>query len=399
MRLVGEANDYVGKGMNGGEIIIRPPNESRFVWANNSIIGNTVLYGATGGKLFAAGRAGERFCVRNSGGTAVVEGVGDHGCEYMTGGVAVVLGRTGLTLAPEWAGVSPYVYDVNDGFSKLYNDAMVSIERMDSNEEIKFLQGLIYEHLEKTESPRANEILQNWNDAFSQNLENRAASHGRTTLVQAGSRVGQTKNQNRRREEGSRVLQAFQGRSREMPKEARSSKLESRIPKETRMSKSEWQTGKITDLDFSDASSNQSADVLRPRQRAQRDSHTKAERDVRLPTPTPGFDIRHSSFVIRHFLGSRPSRFSVNNPKHPLVYEINTRCWLTDLRDRYAWPVSLGSVPEDEFRYWQRLGFTHIWLMVSLGNRPSLPRTRLTESQPEAGLQRGTAWLANPRTF
>ena len=166
MQLIGEANDYVGKGMNGGEIIIRPPEDCSFVWADNSIIGNTVLYGATGGKLFAAGRAGERFCVRNSGGTAVVEGVGDHGCEYMTGGVAVVLGRTGRNFGAGMSGGIAYVYDANDAFSKLYNDAMVSIERMDSNEEIKFLQALIYEHLEKTESPRANEILQNWNDAL-----------------------------------------------------------------------------------------------------------------------------------------------------------------------------------------------------------------------------------------
>ena len=108
LRLFGEANDYVGKGMNGGEIIIRPTEDCRLVWSENVLLGNTVMYGATGGRLFAAGTAGERFAVRNCGGVAVVEGVGDHGCEYMTAGTVVVLGRDRRQLCRRhepWAGL------------------------------------------------------------------------------------------------------------------------------------------------------------------------------------------------------------------------------------------------------------------------------------------------------
>ncbi|MCD6072994.1 MAG: glutamate synthase large subunit, partial [Microvirga sp.] len=166
IKLIGEANDYVGKGMNGGEIIIRPPDACQFVWADNQLIGNTVMYGATGGILYAAGRAGERFCVRNSGGTAVVEGVGDHGCEYMTGGTVIILGRTGRNFGAGMSGGIAYVYDVDGQFADRYNDQMVGIERLDNEEEIKSLQAHIYQHLEKTESPRANEILKNWKDAL-----------------------------------------------------------------------------------------------------------------------------------------------------------------------------------------------------------------------------------------
>lgn len=166
MKLIGEANDYVGKGMNGGEIIIRPPDGCQFVWADNQIIGNTVMYGSTGGYLFAAGRAGERFCVRNSGGASVVEGVGDHGCEYMTGGTVVILGRTGRNFGAGMSGGIAYVYDVDEHFANRFNDQMVGIERLDNEEEIKTLQSFIYQHLEKTDSPRANEILKNWKDAL-----------------------------------------------------------------------------------------------------------------------------------------------------------------------------------------------------------------------------------------
>ncbi len=162
LRLVGEGNDYVGKGMNGGEIIVRPPDGVKFTWADQSIVGNTCMYGATGGRLLAAGRAGERFCVRNSGGTAVVEGVGDHGCEYMTGGTVVVLGETGRNFGAGMSGGRAYVYDPENKFSARYNNAMVGIERFGNEEELKKVQGLIYAHLEATESPRANDILKNW---------------------------------------------------------------------------------------------------------------------------------------------------------------------------------------------------------------------------------------------
>ncbi len=165
IKLYGEANDYVGKGMNGGEIVIRPPDGCNFVWADNMIIGNVCLYGATGGRLFAAGRAGERFCVRNSGGVAVVEGVGDHGCEYMTGGTVVILGSTGRNFGAGMSGGRAYVYDERGDLERNYNNSMVGIEPLTDPTAQKQVQALIYEHLEKTESPRANEILKNWADA------------------------------------------------------------------------------------------------------------------------------------------------------------------------------------------------------------------------------------------
>ncbi len=118
LRLLGEANDYVGKGMNGGDIIVRPQDGVLFDSSQNVILGNTCLYGATGGRLFAAGTAGERFCVRNSGAVAVVEGVGDHGCEYMTGGKAVILGDTGRNFAAGMSGGVAYVHDIENRISK-----------------------------------------------------------------------------------------------------------------------------------------------------------------------------------------------------------------------------------------------------------------------------------------
>ena len=111
---MGQANDYVGKGLAGGEIVIRPPDEAKYVWHHNVILGNTALYGTTGGELYAAGRAGERFAVRNSGARAVVEGVGDHGCEYMTGGAVVVFGQTGRNFGAGMTGGVAYVYDNHD---------------------------------------------------------------------------------------------------------------------------------------------------------------------------------------------------------------------------------------------------------------------------------------------
>ncbi|MBN9689725.1 MAG: glutamate synthase large subunit [Verrucomicrobia bacterium] len=168
LKLIGEANDYVGKGMNGGEIVVRPPDTVKFAWADNSVVGNTCLYGATGGRLFAAGRAGERFGVRNSGGTAVVEGVGDHGCEYMTGGLVIVLGETGRNFGAGMSGGRAYIWDPRNEFPSRYNDGMVGLERFKDEEEAKRVEGLIFAHLEATESPRANEILKNWSQAREQ---------------------------------------------------------------------------------------------------------------------------------------------------------------------------------------------------------------------------------------
>jgi glutamate synthase (NADPH/NADH) large chain/glutamate synthase (ferredoxin) len=159
--LDGEANDYVGKCMSGGEIIVRPPNERKFTPHENSIVGNTCLYGASGGMLFACGRGGERFAVRNSGGVAVIEGVGDHGCEYMTGGTIIVLGRTGKNFGAGMTGGTAYVLDLEDKFESLYNPQLVGLERL-NDEDVLVVQQLVYKHLENTESGRAKEILGDW---------------------------------------------------------------------------------------------------------------------------------------------------------------------------------------------------------------------------------------------
>jgi glutamate synthase domain-containing protein 3 len=162
--LVGEANDYVGKGMSGGEISIRPVSNHLFVAHENSIVGNTCLYGATGGRFFAAGRAGERFAVRNSGVVAVIEGVGDHCCEYMTGGKVVVLGRTGKNFGAGMTGGMAFVLDRDDAFGRNLNRELVVAERLTDEADIVLLKGLIYTHLEKTESQRARDILAEWNN-------------------------------------------------------------------------------------------------------------------------------------------------------------------------------------------------------------------------------------------
>src|ERR1700733_8285062 len=148
--------------MSGGEIIVVPSPVSKFDPAKNSICGNTVLYGATGGSLYIRGRAGERFAVRNSGATAVVEGIGDHGCEYMTNGRIVVLGVTGKNFAAGMSGGVAYVLDQEGTFEQRFNKAMVGLERLSDPFETKSLKETIYKHLELTESARAKEILGDW---------------------------------------------------------------------------------------------------------------------------------------------------------------------------------------------------------------------------------------------
>jgi len=162
LTLVGEANDYVGKGMNGGEIIIRPRSSETFAWHHQSIAGNTCLYGATGGTLFAAGRAGERFAVRNSGATAVIEGVGDHGCEYMTGGLVVVLGTTGKNFGAGMSGGLAFVHDATDAFPRLINPAMISLERLSDDAEVESLRRLVAAHQALSSSPHAQSLLNDW---------------------------------------------------------------------------------------------------------------------------------------------------------------------------------------------------------------------------------------------
>ncbi|MDA3961969.1 MAG: glutamate synthase large subunit [Planctomycetota bacterium] len=162
--LLGEGNDYVGKGMSGGRIVVRPDAKSPFVWSENSVVGNTLLYGATGGEFFAAGRAGERFCVRNSGVTAVIEGVGDHGCEYMTGGTVVCLGKTGRNFAAGMSGGFAYILDEDRNFTRRCNMAMVEVEKVCEDDEWAKLHTLISRHQQYTESPRAAEILADWDN-------------------------------------------------------------------------------------------------------------------------------------------------------------------------------------------------------------------------------------------
>ncbi|MBI2368647.1 MAG: glutamate synthase large subunit [Deltaproteobacteria bacterium] len=162
--LTGEANDYVGKGLSGGVLVLRPPADARFLGHRSVILGNTVLYGATSGQLFAAGRAGERFAVRNSGATAVVEGVGDHGCEYMTGGVVVVIGRTGRNFGAGMSGGIAYVLDEEDVFSGRYNPELVGVERLAAPEDLQLLQSLLIRHLELTHSQRARQLLERWEE-------------------------------------------------------------------------------------------------------------------------------------------------------------------------------------------------------------------------------------------
>ena len=167
LRLEGDANDYVGKGMAGGKIVLFPPRFSKFKTNDTVIMGNTCLYGATGGQLFAAGRAGERFAVRNSGALAVVEGVGDHGCEYMTGGVVVVLGETGVNFGAGMTGGFALVLDLDYSFVDKYNHELIDLHRItpeDMEAYPPYLQDLVWEHSQETGSEWAKHIYENFSD-------------------------------------------------------------------------------------------------------------------------------------------------------------------------------------------------------------------------------------------
>ena len=164
LTLEGDANDYVGKGLSGGKIIIYPPAASTFAPEDNIIIGNTALYGATGGEVYLRGVAGERFCVRNSGALAVVEGVGDHGCEYMTGGRAVVLGPTGRNFAAGMSGGIAYVLDVDGDFAQRCNPQMVDLDALDDLPEQEEVRQMIRRHAEYTGSRHALDILEQWGE-------------------------------------------------------------------------------------------------------------------------------------------------------------------------------------------------------------------------------------------
>ena len=164
LKLIGDSNDYLGKGLSGGRIIVETSPGSPFLAHENIIVGNTLLYGATRGEVFINGMAGERFCVRNSGATAVVEGVGDHGCEYMTGGLVVVLGKTGCNFAAGMSGGIAYVMDEHQLFDTLCNLDMVDLESVWRQEDKDLLFGLIQKHEKLTRSSRARRILDAWPD-------------------------------------------------------------------------------------------------------------------------------------------------------------------------------------------------------------------------------------------
>ncbi len=162
IELEGDANDYVGKGLSGGRIVVYPPRESQFKAEDNIIVGNVCLYGATSGEAYYRGRAAERFCVRNSGASAVVEGVGDHGCEYMTGGTAVILGTTGRNFAAGMSGGIAYVWDLNGNFAINCNLATVELEKIQPGEEEQMVKEMIRRHQAFTGSVRAEQALSDW---------------------------------------------------------------------------------------------------------------------------------------------------------------------------------------------------------------------------------------------
>ena len=164
IELTGDSNDYLGKGLSGGKIIVKPPKESKFKQDENIIIGNVALYGATSGKVYINGVAGERFCVRNSGATAVVEGVGDHGCEYMTGGKVAVIGKVGKNFAAGMSGGVAYVLDENNDLYRKVNKSLVSTEELSNKYDVLELKAMIEEHVKYTNSIRGKEILNDFEE-------------------------------------------------------------------------------------------------------------------------------------------------------------------------------------------------------------------------------------------
>jgi glutamate synthase domain-containing protein 3 len=162
LELEGDANDYLGKGLSGGKILLYPSTASTFVAEDNVIVGNVALYGATSGEVYIRGMAGERFCVRNSGVTAVVEAIGDHGCEYMTGGKAIILGSTGRNFAAGMSGGVAYVLDERGDFATRCNTQMVGLETLTDPEEIADLRESIEQHVKYTHSTKGSKVLADW---------------------------------------------------------------------------------------------------------------------------------------------------------------------------------------------------------------------------------------------
>jgi glutamate synthase (ferredoxin) len=191
MTVEGDANDYFGKGLSGGNVVIRPPAVATFTPEENILIGNVALYGATGGKAFIRGLAGERFAVRNSGAEAVVEGVGDHGCEYMTGGRVVVLGPTGRNFAAGMSGGEAFVLDEAGRFASLCNPDMVDLEDVESNDDRADLRRLLEEHLDRTGSANAARVLQNWDGMLAKFVKVMPRDYKRVLVERARRALGE----------------------------------------------------------------------------------------------------------------------------------------------------------------------------------------------------------------
>jgi glutamate synthase (ferredoxin) len=189
LTLVGDANDGFGKGLSGGKLIVAPPPLSTFRSEDNIIIGNVGFYGATSGEGYVRGIAGERFCVRNSGATVVVEGVGDHGCEYMTGGRVVVLGKTGRNFAAGMSGGVAYVYDPDGDFATKCNREMVDLETIVESDELDFVQVAIVKHVTYTGSRYAEAILSAWSQRHRQFVKVMPREYKRALAEQAKKKL------------------------------------------------------------------------------------------------------------------------------------------------------------------------------------------------------------------
>jgi len=166
LELEGDANDYIGKGLSGGHLTIYPSKGAQFVAEDNIVVGNVCFYGATNGKAYIRGVAGERFCVRNSGAEVVVEGIGDHGCEYMTGGKAIILGTTGRNFGAGMSGGVAYVYDADGTFAEKCNMEMIELENVEATKEVDELRGMIETHQSKTGSVVAERMLADWDNTL-----------------------------------------------------------------------------------------------------------------------------------------------------------------------------------------------------------------------------------------
>jgi glutamate synthase (NADPH/NADH) large chain len=191
LRLEGDSNDYVGKGLSGGKIIVYPPRQATFVPEENILIGNVALYGATSGEAYIRGLAGERFAVRNSGAHAVVEGVGDHGCEYMTGGRVIVLGRTGRNFAAGMSGGIAYVFDVTGDFRLRCNHELVELEPLHELEDIELVRSLVERHVEYTGSDHAARILSRWSQSASRFVKVMPRDYKRALAAEARTAAAQ----------------------------------------------------------------------------------------------------------------------------------------------------------------------------------------------------------------